>query len=231
MRGEAPREVCCTRRTARKPRKVRRCGVEQALNVAEDLGTRLCTLCGCAQELTPLLTLSFNDQPEWPVRTACLEVRPRVSQGKQDQTCAAILGESVTQQSSHDAEIISLLMREYESLRAEVSQRVAARMQILGFAGVIAALITTGGLSPHKPNLYLAVLSVILGLLWLRDCNQGIQRIGRHLCRVEEEVNRLSTRAYGGSPLSWETNRHTSRQSERPAWRFIGWIGGWSGRH
>ncbi len=30
-------------------------GVEQALNVAEDLGTRLCTLCGCAQELTPLL--------------------------------------------------------------------------------------------------------------------------------------------------------------------------------
>ncbi|MFG2630016.1 DUF6233 domain-containing protein [Streptomyces sp. NPDC048473] len=30
-------------------------GVEQALNVAENPGTRLCTLCGCAQELTPLL--------------------------------------------------------------------------------------------------------------------------------------------------------------------------------
>ncbi|MEH0517338.1 DUF6233 domain-containing protein [Streptomyces sp. B21-079] len=30
-------------------------GVEQALNVAENPGTRLCTLCGAAQELTPLL--------------------------------------------------------------------------------------------------------------------------------------------------------------------------------
>ncbi|GAA3380969.1 hypothetical protein GCM10020367_70370 [Streptomyces sannanensis] len=30
--------------------------VEQALNVAENPGTQLCTLCGCAQELTPLLS-------------------------------------------------------------------------------------------------------------------------------------------------------------------------------
>ncbi|MFQ6147450.1 DUF6233 domain-containing protein [Streptomyces seoulensis] len=29
--------------------------VERALDVAESPGTRLCTLCGCAQELTPLL--------------------------------------------------------------------------------------------------------------------------------------------------------------------------------
>lgn len=31
-------------------------GLEQALNVAENPGTRLCTLCGCAQELTPMLS-------------------------------------------------------------------------------------------------------------------------------------------------------------------------------
>ncbi|MFJ7201822.1 MULTISPECIES: DUF6233 domain-containing protein [unclassified Streptomyces] len=31
-------------------------GVEQALNVAEHPGTRLCTLCGCAQELTPMMS-------------------------------------------------------------------------------------------------------------------------------------------------------------------------------
>ncbi|MFA0845539.1 DUF6233 domain-containing protein [Streptomyces rochei] len=30
--------------------------VEHALSVAENPGTRLCTLCGCAQELTPLLS-------------------------------------------------------------------------------------------------------------------------------------------------------------------------------
>ncbi|MFG3499362.1 DUF6233 domain-containing protein [Streptomyces sp. NPDC047928] len=30
--------------------------LEHALNVAENPGTQLCTLCGCAQELTPLLS-------------------------------------------------------------------------------------------------------------------------------------------------------------------------------
>jgi hypothetical protein len=30
--------------------------VGYALNVAENPGTRLCTLCGCAQELTPMLS-------------------------------------------------------------------------------------------------------------------------------------------------------------------------------
>ncbi|KOV74344.1 hypothetical protein ADL00_02405 [Streptomyces sp. AS58] len=29
--------------------------VEQVLNVAENPGTQLCTLCGCAQEMTPIL--------------------------------------------------------------------------------------------------------------------------------------------------------------------------------
>ncbi|QKW08826.1 hypothetical protein HUT18_23050 [Streptomyces sp. NA04227] len=138
----------------------------------------------------------------------------------------------MTQQRSqeHDAETIALLMREYDSLRCEISERVAARMQVLGFSGVIAALITTGGLSPHGPNLYLGCLSLILGLVWLRDTNLGIQRISRHLRDVEAEVNRLSTRAYGSSPLSWETARHESRRTERPAWRFIGRIGGWTTR-
>ncbi|MDJ1135056.1 hypothetical protein [Streptomyces iconiensis] len=131
----------------------------------------------------------------------------------------------------NEAEIIALLMREYESLRAEVSQRIAARMQVLGFSGVIAALMATGGLSPDEPNLYLAVLSIILGLLWLRDCNQGMQRLGRHLREVEEEVNRLSTRAYGSGALSWERKRHRSRQSERAAWRIVGRIGGWTSRN
>jgi hypothetical protein len=135
----------------------------------------------------------------------------------------------VTQQNSQaqDAEIIALLMREYESLRAEISGRIGARMQILGFSGVIAAVIATGDLSPHKPNLYLAGISVVLGLIWLRDINQGIQRISRHLREVEKEVNRLSTRAYGSSPLSWETNRHIDRQGES-VWNFIGRIGGWT---
>ncbi|MFF4756936.1 hypothetical protein ACWD5R_45365 [Streptomyces sp. NPDC002514] len=132
----------------------------------------------------------------------------------------------------HDAEIIALLMREYESLRTEIAQRVTSRMQILGFSGVIAALVTgTGGVSLHRPSVYVAVATLLLGVLWLRDCNQGIQRIGKHLRDVEEEVNRLATRAYGSRALSWETKRHVGRQHERPAWRLLGRLGGWTGHH
>ncbi|WP_329296314.1 hypothetical protein [Streptomyces sp. NBC_01455] len=129
----------------------------------------------------------------------------------------------------HDAQIIALLMREYESLRAEIAQRVASRMQILGFSGVIAAIVVGAGGSSHR--LYVAVFTVALGVLWLRDCNHGIQRIGKHLRDVEEEVNRLATRAYGSSALSWETKRHVGRQHEQPGWRLLGRLGGWTGRH
>ncbi|NEY32011.1 hypothetical protein GTU99_07325 [Streptomyces sp. PRKS01-65] len=132
----------------------------------------------------------------------------------------------------HDAEIIALLMREYESLRAEIAQRVASRMQILGFSGVIAALVMgAGGVSLHEPSAYIAVATLLLGVLWLRDCNQGIQRIGKHLRDVEEQVNRLARRAYGSGALSWETKRHVGRQHERPVWRLLGRLGGWTGRN
>ncbi|MFC8920488.1 hypothetical protein ACFT5C_32605 [Streptomyces sp. NPDC057116] len=132
----------------------------------------------------------------------------------------------------HDAEIIALLMREYESLRLEVTHRVTSRMQVLGFTGVIAALVGgTGGVSLDSPSAYVAVATLLLGVLWLRDCNQGIQRIGKHLRDVEDEVNRLSRRAYGSGALSWETKRHVGRQRERPVWRLLGRLGGWTGRH
>jgi hypothetical protein len=50
---------------------------------------------------------------------------------------------------------LALLMREYESLRAEIAQRVTSRMQMLGFPGVIAALAAgTDGVSLHGPSLY-----------------------------------------------------------------------------
>ncbi|MFJ5218750.1 hypothetical protein ACIP98_29020 [Streptomyces sp. NPDC088354] len=137
-----------------------------------------------------------------------------------------------TQQEENDVEVIALLMKEYEVLRAEIAQRVLSRMQILGFAGVAAALIAgLGEISWSKPAVYIAVLAFFLGLVWLRDCNQGIQRIGRHLRDVEAEVNRRAIRAYGSSALSWETNRNTERQRERPVWRFVGRLGGWTSRH
>ncbi|MGW0537909.1 hypothetical protein [Streptomyces sp. NPDC003032] len=39
--------------------------MEQTLNLAENPGTRLCTLCGRAQELTPMLN-GFDHITEYP---------------------------------------------------------------------------------------------------------------------------------------------------------------------
>jgi hypothetical protein len=47
----------CTPRTARKHKPARRCSMwTRALDTAEHPGTRLCTPCGAAQELTPMLS-------------------------------------------------------------------------------------------------------------------------------------------------------------------------------
>lgn len=131
--------------------------------------------------------------------------------------------------SSPETEIIALLMREYDALRDEVTQRIAARTQIAGFAGVIAALLSAGGgVSPDRPNLYIIIATVVVALIWWRDSNQGIQRLGRHLREIENEVNRLTAHMYGRQALTWETRRHAGRREERPVWRLVGRIGGWN---
>ncbi|GGR46742.1 hypothetical protein WEB32_02280 [Streptomyces netropsis] len=125
-------------------------------------------------------------------------------------------------------EIIALRMKEYESLRAEVTQRVNARQQIAGFAGVISALLSTGsGFALGSWKLYLAVMIMGLAVLWLRDSNQAIQRIGVHLQHIEDDVNQLSQEIYGRSALSWETRRQRQRDREKTVWKLGGSAGGW----
>ncbi|WP_461033472.1 hypothetical protein [Streptomyces mayteni] len=125
------------------------------------------------------------------------------------------------------AEIIALRMREYDSLRNEIQQRVAARTQIAGFAGVIAALLSAENLSLDRPNLYVTALIVGFSLLWWRRSNLGILRLGHHLREIERDVNELATAAYGRPALSWETHRHQQRRAETRFWRALGRAGGW----
>lgn len=129
-----------------------------------------------------------------------------------------------------DAEVVALLMREYETLRSEIVQRVASRMNILGFGGVIIALVASGGLSPQRPNVYIAGAAVLLGVIWLRDTNHTIQALSRHLRDLEHRVNTLSIQVYGSHVLSWETARHASQMQESSLWRLTGRIGGWTSR-
>ncbi|MFG2135520.1 hypothetical protein [Streptomyces sp. NPDC048650] len=130
---------------------------------------------------------------------------------------------------AQQTEIIALLLREYDTLRAEITQRISARTQIAGFAGVISAVVAgSGGLSLRGPNVYIALVIVAFSLVWWRDSNQGILRLGRHLRMLEEQVNALTGQLYGRPVLSWEVNRQTERRAERRAWRLIGRLGGWN---
>ena len=125
---------------------------------------------------------------------------------------------------------ISALFEEYRSLREEASQRVAARMQLIGFAGIISALLAvTSKLTVNAPTVYTAVLVLVLAVLWLRGINLAIQRIGRHLRGVEARINQLAAEAWG-SPvdvLTWETSIQTRRQQMSGVSGWVGRLGGW----
>ncbi|MFE6128240.1 hypothetical protein ACFQ6Q_08175 [Streptomyces sp. NPDC056437] len=124
-----------------------------------------------------------------------------------------------------------VLLEEYRALREEVTQRVAARMQMIGFAGVVSAvLVVANKFTFDGPSVYVAVLLLLLAVVWLRGINLAIQRIGRHLRVVEARINALAVRAWGSSEtvLTWETDIQTRRVQVRGvalrSGRLLGWI-------
>ncbi len=124
-----------------------------------------------------------------------------------------------------------VLLEEYRALREEVTQRVAARMQMIGFAGVVSAvLVVANKFTFDGPSVYVAVLLLLLAVVWLRGINLAIQRIGRHLRVVEARINALAVRAWGSSEtvLTWETDIQTRRVRVRGvalrSGRLLGWI-------
>ncbi|QIP83198.1 hypothetical protein GLX30_02900 [Streptomyces sp. Tu 2975] len=125
---------------------------------------------------------------------------------------------------------VMVLLEEYRTLREEVTQRVAARMQMIGFAGAISALlVVSDSITFRGPNLYVAGLFLVLAVVWLRGTNLAIQRIGRHLRVVEARVNALAARAWGSSEhlLTWETDVQTGRVAVRGVPGRTGRLGGW----
>ncbi|MEV6654834.1 hypothetical protein [Streptomyces sp. NPDC051219] len=124
-------------------------------------------------------------------------------------------------------EVIDLRMKEYETLRNEVTQRINARQQMAGYAAAITAITATwgGDLGPWR---FLVVAMVLLAAVgYLRDSNKGIQRIGLHLQELETDINGLAQELYGRPVLSWETRRQGQRDREKWVWRITGIVGGW----
>ncbi|MBG7696616.1 hypothetical protein HCJ76_00495 [Streptomyces sp. MC1] len=125
---------------------------------------------------------------------------------------------------------IAALFEEYRALREEVTQRVASRMQMIGFAGVVSALLAASDrIAPSGPALYIALAVLVLALLWLRGFNRAIQRIGQHLRDVEARINALAGQAWGTPEalLTWETRAQDSRMRVRGLPGRVGRLGGW----
>jgi hypothetical protein len=127
-------------------------------------------------------------------------------------------------------EEIHALFEEYRTLREEITQRVAARMQMIGFAGIISALlVATNHLNARSPGVYVSVLVLVVAVVWVRGTNLAIQRIGRHLRVVEARINALATQAWGSPAdlLTWETGIQDGRRLVRGVPGWFGRLGGW----
>ncbi|WLQ35631.1 hypothetical protein P8A18_20380 [Streptomyces castrisilvae] len=124
-------------------------------------------------------------------------------------------------------EVIGLRMREYESLRSEVVQRIGARQQLAGYAGAATAIAATLGSGLGLWRVLVVGLVLLIAYLYLRDSNDGIQRLGSHLRLIEDDVNDLSRQVYGRPILTWESSRQTERNSEKGFWKALGRFGGW----
>lgn len=125
---------------------------------------------------------------------------------------------------------IATLFEEYRTLREEVTQRVASRMQMIGFAGIISALLAVSKeITFGAPTVYVAVLILLLAVLWLRGFNRAIQRIGRHLRTLEARINTLAAEAWGtpNALLTWESGTQGGRMQVRGLPGQVGRLGGW----
>ncbi|MEU0738142.1 hypothetical protein [Streptomyces sp. NPDC006134] len=129
----------------------------------------------------------------------------------------------------HDkaAELIELRMKEYESLRSEVVQRIGARQQLAGYAGAATAIAATLGSDLGYWRILIVGLVLLIAYLYLRDSNDGIQRLGKHLRLIEADVNSLARGTYGREILSWESRRQVDRNKEKKIWKAVGRFGGW----
>jgi hypothetical protein len=130
---------------------------------------------------------------------------------------------------------MALLLEEYRALRAEFGQRVAARVQLLGFAGILSAVLATaGGFRFDAPNLYVGMAVAVIGLWAWRTTNGAAQGLGRHLCDAEQRLNELAARACGAQtpPFTWERIRQRQRADDPRVVQFLRRIiGGGTSRH
>lgn len=92
---------------------------------------------------------------------------------------------------------IDILLKEYETLRAEILNRINHRWQMLSVIGAILAFIST----QRGTAFWLGwAIATFLGLLLLISARY-IARLAEHISGIERRINALA----GVEHLTWET--------------------------
>jgi len=98
---------------------------------------------------------------------------------------------------------IEILLKEYESLRSHILQRLQNRFQFLALSSVIA---TFAFINMKEPTI-LHICTLIAGGLFLLALwywlGRIVVRISLHVSEIERRINELA----GEELLTWETNR------------------------
>ena len=101
---------------------------------------------------------------------------------------------------------INILIKEYETLRTEILQRINQRFAFIGLSGAAAgyAFLKAGG-QTYVIILILVMSISILAGLWFYY-GRVIHRCSSRLSEIEQQINSL----VGDKLLVWETRRRSS---------------------
>src|SRR5438093_6794501 len=97
---------------------------------------------------------------------------------------------------------INIVLKEYDTLRAEVLQRLSARYQLLAVVAALGTLVGTRDVPASVIAVTVAITLVVLAVVWIWFL-YDIDRCAEKISEIEDHVNKLA----GTRLLSWETTR------------------------
>jgi fatty acid desaturase len=118
-----------------------------------------------------------------------------------------------------------ILLKEYESLRAEILNAMANRNTILTFGLATIGILFTGAVSLTPSNLPVIILMIVvplvcayISMIWVGEYKR-MQRAGAFIVGIEKKINEMA----GDELLTWETflRKNNDRHRKFPYYSTI----------
>jgi predicted lysophospholipase L1 biosynthesis ABC-type transport system permease subunit len=106
-------------------------------------------------------------------------------------------------QTISDKEKIAILLKEYDTLRAEIIARTTGSFQMIAVTALLTAALMTSWSSRSPDALFwICLLGVVLtAFAFVAVAHRNINRLARRIMKIEDYVNRLA----GSEILAWES--------------------------